>query len=88
MPQPLGSRVLVLQLDELPKTQTGLVVPDEAKDSLKIAKGRVVGIGDTIGVSLRIDDLVYFNRFSGERIKDSAGVEYLVLKDSELLAKD
>ncbi len=82
----LGDRVLVEQFHE-EIVSSGLVIPDEAKDSMKIAKGRVVNSGSYLH-GLADGDVGYFNKFSGDRITTPDGKELLVLKVADLLAKD
>lgn len=88
MLKPLGNRILVEQFDESSKGHNGLVIPDEAKDAFKVAKGRVVAISDNFSIHpLAVGDTVHFDKFAGTRLKDEDGREYLILRDAEVLAK-
>ena len=90
--QPLGNRLIVEILDEEESTVSGIVLPDTAKE--KPQRGRVLSVGpgsrDEDGEYIKMDveegDEVIFSKYGGTEIK--VGVdEYLILRESDLLAK-
>lgn len=88
----VSNRLLVEQAVDDQAKKSGLVIPDESKDTMKIAKGVILSVGAHINIGVYTDTLVgmtvYFNKFAGDRITDENGEEFLVLKDSDILAID
>ena len=88
----VSNRVLVEQAVDDQAKKSGLVIPDESRHTMKIAKGVVLSVGANINIGAYTDTLVgmtvYFNKFAGDRITDENGEEFLVLKDSDILAID
>jgi chaperonin GroES len=90
--KPLHDRVLIERLEEeVQKTAGGLYIPDTAKE--KPQRGKVVAVGDGAfndkGERLKLDvkagDEVLFGKYSGNDIKID-GVEYLIVRENEILA--
>ena len=87
----VSNRLLVEQAVDDQAKKSGLVIPDESKDAMKVAKGIVLSVGPDVGLgmsTLVLGAVVYFNKFAGDRITDENGEEFLVLKDSDILAID
>ena len=90
--QPLGDRLIVEVLDEEDVTASGIVLPDTAKE--KPQRGRVLSVGpgsrDEDGKHVEMDveegDEIIFSKYGGTEIK-LAGSEYLILRESDVLAK-
>ena len=85
---PQGNRILVLQFVE-ERGAGSLIIPEDAKESLKIAKGKVVHCGEgkeSRIIDIEVGDIIHFNKFSGERIMGDMGIQYLILKDEDVLA--
>ena len=91
--QPLGDRVIVELLEEEQTLASGIVLPDTAKE--KPQRGRVLAVGagdkndngDRIPVDVEVGDEIVFSKYGGTEIK--VGVEeYLILRESDILAKD
>jgi chaperonin GroES len=92
--KPLGDRVIVERLEEdVQKTAGGIIIPDTAKE--KPQKGKVVAVGDgkrdddgkRIPLDVKAGDVVFFGKYAGSEFKDG-GKEYLVMHESDLIAKD
>jgi len=90
--QPLADRLIVEVIDEEESTESGIVLPDTAKE--KPQRGRVLAVGpggrDEDGKYVPIDlaegDEIVFSKYGGTEIK--VGVdEYLILRESDVLAK-
>ena len=81
-----GENVLIEQ-ESADASKSGLVIPDEAKDDLKVAKGIVHSVGTHADSNL-VGRTVYFNKFSGDRIINNEGKERLILKEKDVLAVD
>ena len=90
--QPLGDRLIVEVLDEDEITVSGIVLPDTAKE--KPQRGNVLAVGpgsrDEDGKYVKMDvevgDEVIFSKYGGTEVKVS-GDEYLILRESDILAK-
>ena len=90
--QPLGDRLIVEVLEEEESTESGIVLPDTAKE--KPQRGRVLAVGpgarDKDGKHIAMDvaegDEVIFSKYGGTEIKLGAD-EILILRESDVLAK-
>jgi len=90
--QPLGDRLIVEVFEEDELTESGIVLPDTAKE--KPQRGRVLAVGpgarDKDGKRVEIDvaegDEVIFSKYGGTEIKLGAD-EVLILRESDVLAK-
>lgn len=88
--RPLHDRLLVKRIDQESKTAGGIIIPDTAKE--KPMQGEVVAIGngtrDEHGnvrpLEVKSGDIVLFAKWGGTEIKLD-GVEYLVMKESDVL---
>jgi chaperonin GroES len=90
--QPLGDRLIVEVLDEEDVTESGIVLPDTAKE--KPQRGRVLAVGpgarDKDGKRIELDvavgNEVIFSKYGGTEIKLGTD-EILILRESDVLAK-
>jgi len=90
--QPLGDRLIVEALEQEESTESGIVLPDTAKE--KSQRGRVLAVGpgarDEGGKRIDMDvaegDEVIFSKYGGTEFK--LGIdEVLILRESDVLAK-
>ena len=82
--QPLGARVLVKITPEEQTTQSGLVLPDTAKE--KPQRGEVMAIGDEEEmINVKVGDKVLFPKYTGTEFKIE-DEDYLVIESGDLLA--
>ena len=91
--QPLGDRLIVEVLEEEATTASGIVLPDTAVE--KPQRGRVLAVGpgsraESSGELIPLDvvegDEDVFSKYGGTEIKLGAD-EYLILRESDILAK-
>jgi chaperonin GroES len=91
--KPLGDRVIVEPLEEEQTTAAGIVLPDTAVD--KPQRGTVVAAGpgersrdtgEIVPLDVAEGDVVVFSKYGGTDITVE-GVEYLILRESDILAK-
>src|SRR6267378_3867295 len=90
--QPLGDRLIVEVLEEEDTTESGIVLPDTAKE--KPQRGRVLAVGpgarNADGKRIELDvaegDEIIFSKYGGTDIKLGAD-EILILRESDVLAK-
>jgi chaperonin GroES len=89
--QPLGDRVVVKPKDEDEvTTQSGLVIPDTAKEKPQLGEVLAVGPGDfqegeRIPMDVSVGDLIFYSKYGGTEIKYE-GEEYLILSARDVLA--
>ena len=90
--QPLADRVIVEVIEEEESTESGIVLPDTAKE--KPQRGRVLAVGpgardengEHIAMDLAEGDEIIFSKYGGTEIKLGAD-EVLILRESDVLAK-
>lgn len=89
--KPLADRVVVKKLEAEEKTAGGIVLPDTAKEKpqqgeiLAVGAGRLDEKGNRQPMEVKVGDKVLFAKYSGTEVKID-GVEYLILKESDILA--
>ena len=89
--KPLGARVVVKALDREEKTNTGIHLPDTAKEKPQEGKILAVGPGDRdengkrVPVDLKEGDKVLFQKYAGTEFKLD-GEELLILSEKDVLA--
>lgn len=89
--RPLHDRVIVQRLDEEERSASGLFIPDSAKEKPQKAKVVRVGAGKQMKDGTRLSmevaegDTILFGKYSGSEVKID-GVEYLILREDEILA--
>lgn len=89
--KPLGDRVLVKAIEEDQVRESGLVIPDAAKE--RPQKGKVVDVGpgvrgkdgEYVPLDVAAGDEVLFARYGGTEVK-VAGEDLLVLREADILA--
>ncbi len=84
--KPLGSRVLIRPEEEEPRTSSGILLPETAKEKPQI--GVVVAVGnidEEDEIKVEVGQKVLFPKYTGTEIKID-GVEHLIMDVSDLLA--
>ncbi len=81
--KPLGDRVLVKLVEEQERTQSGIYIPDTAKD--KPQTGLIVAVGDGEDIKVKQGQRVLFAKFAGTEIKIGSE-EHLILSTDDILA--
>jgi chaperonin GroES len=94
---PLGDRVVVKQSRQEEVRASGLVIPDTAREKpqlgevLAVGPGKLDDNGKRLPIDIKVGDRVLYAKYSGQEIP--RGVfgddeeEYMVLKESDILAK-
>ncbi|RPG73296.1 MAG: co-chaperone GroES [Euryarchaeota archaeon TMED192] len=81
--EPMGEMVL-LEMENAPeKTESGLLLPEEAREKMNV--GKVVAIGPDVE-GLNLDDRVIYRQYSGTKV-EWLGIEYMLIKFEDLQAK-
>lgn len=89
--KPLGDRVVVKPSEQDEQTTTGIFLPETAKE--KPQQGKIIAAGpggrkesgERIELDVKVDDTVLYAKYAGTSIKLD-GQEYLILKESDILA--
>src|ERR671917_2968780 len=90
--KPLGDRLIVEVLEEEATTDSGIVLPDTAKE--KPQRGRVLAVGpgsrnedgDYVPMDLGEGDEIIFSKYGGAEIKLGTD-HYLILREAGVLAQ-
>ena len=89
--KPLGDRVIVQPKAKEEVTRSGIVLPDTASEKpqegsvLAVGPGRVLDNGKRVEMEVKSGDTVLFAKYAGTEVKLD-GEEYLVIRESDLLA--
>jgi len=95
MPQkvrPLGDRVLVKPKEKEEVTQSGIILPDTAKEKpqegvvIAVGSGRMLDSGQRVPLDVSVGDSVIYGKYSGTEVKVD-GEDHLILRESDVLAK-
>lgn len=88
--KPLSNRVVLKQLEAEEKTESGIYLPDSAKEKPQMAE--VVAVGDgkvTDGkkqqMTVKVGDRVLYPKYSGDDVKIDSK-EYTVIEEDKILA--
>ena len=89
--KPLGDRLIVEVIEEEEVTVSGIVLPDTAKE--KPQRGRVLAVGkgryedgNLIPLDVSVGDEIIYSKYGGTEVK-VGGEEYLILRETDVLAK-
>lgn len=81
MIKPLFNNVLVKPAEAEIKTDSGIIIPDSAKE--KPLLGEVIAIGEV--KNIKVGDKVLYKAWGGNEVKDGKE-EYLIIEDKDILA--
>ena len=84
--KPLHDRVEIKKHERENVTRGGIIIPDTAKE--KPLKGKVIAVGEgkkDEPMTVKIGDNVIFSKYGGTEVQ-IGGNEYMILKESEILA--
>jgi chaperonin GroES len=90
--EPLDDRIIVKRLEAEEKTAGGILLPDSAKEKpqkgeiIATGPGKLLDSGKRAQLEVKVGDTVLFGKYSGTEVKVS-GEEYLIMRESDLLAK-
>ena len=89
--KPLEDRILIEPLEATQQTQSGLYIPDTAKEKPQEGKviatgpGRIDDNGNRVPLDVAEGDVVIFSKYGGTEVKYD-GHEYLLLNARDILA--
>ena len=89
--KPLSDRVVVKMVEAEETTKGGIILAPAAKEKPEIAEVVAVGPGNMVDgklvpTTLKVGDKVIMSRFAGSTDVKIDGVEYTILRESEILA--
>lgn len=89
--KPLADRVVIKMLESEETTKSGIVLPGSAKEKPQMAEVVAVGPGGVVDgkeirMELAVGDRVIMSKYAGTEVKLD-GVEYTILRQSDILAK-
>ena len=90
MIRPLFDRILIERTEEPTQTNSGLFLPETAKEKpaegviLAIGNGRVSNDGSVKPLAVKVGDRVLFGKYAGTEIKVD-GEDRLILREDDIL---
>ncbi len=89
--KPLGDRVVIKMVETEETTKSGIVLPGSAKEKPQYAEVVAVGPGGVVDgkevtMEVKVGDKVLLSKYAGTEVKLD-GIEYTILRQSEILAK-
>ena len=89
--KPFGDRVVIKMVEVEETTKSGIVLPGNAKEKPQLAEVIAVGPGGVVEgkdvtMYVEVGDKVIINKYAGTEVKLD-GVEYTIVKQSDVLAK-
>lgn len=89
--RPLGDKILVKRLEAEGKTDSGIFLPESAKEKpqqakvLRVGSGRALENGERAPFQVKEGDTILLGKWGGQEIKID-NEDYLVLSEDEVLA--
>lgn len=88
--KPLGDRVVVKLVELEEKTESGIVLPDTAKEKpqegevIAVGPGKVLDNGERLPLEVEVGDKVIYSKFAGTEFK-RGDEELLILSERDIL---
>lgn len=88
--KPLEDRVLIKPSDPDKKTESGIYLPESAKEKpiqgkvIAVGPGKLLDNGERVKPSVRKGDTVVFGKYAGTEIEIKS-VTHMIMRESELL---
>lgn len=89
--KPLSDRILVKPVGTEEKTESGIIVPDTAKEKpmrgevVSVGPGKMTNEGKLMPMNVKVGNIVMYGKYSGTEFKMDKQ-EYLILNESDVLA--
>ena len=88
---PLGDKIVLKQLEAEETTKSGIVLPGQAKEKPQEAEVIAVGPGGNIDgkevvMQVKPGDKVIYSKYAGTEVKLDDDQEYIIVKQSDVLA--
>ena len=88
--RPLEDRVLIKPIEPETKTDSGIYLPESAKEKpmqgkiVAVGPGKLLDTGERVKPSVKKGDTVVFGKYSGTEI-EIKNVTHMIMRESELL---
>ena len=88
--RPLHDRIIVKRKEAETKTQSGIIIPDSAKEKpqegeiVAAGKGKQNDKGEYQALDVKVGDKVLFGKYAGTEIKIDSD-DYLMMKEEDIL---
>ncbi len=88
--QPLYDRIVVKRIEEQESTQSGIVIPDSAREKpqegevMAVGPGRRLEDGRLATLAVKPGDRVLFGKYTGSEITRD-GAEYVIMREDDVL---
>lgn len=88
--KPLEDRVLIKPIDPETKTESGIYLPESAKEKpiqgkvVAVGPGKLLDNGERVKPSVKKGDRVVFGKYAGSEI-EIKNVKHMIMRESELL---
>ena len=88
--RPLHDRVLLKRLDEQQETQSGIIIPDTAKEKpiqgeiVAVGNGKIQKSGEIRTLTVKPGDRVLYSKYAGTEVKLD-GQEHLIMREDDIL---
>jgi|APSaa5957512622_1039677.scaffolds.fasta_scaffold15625_2 chaperonin GroES len=89
MIRPLYDKIIVKRFEAQEKTDSGIIIPDTAKEKpyegeiIAVGKGTVKEDGTLVPLEVKKGDLIIFGKYAGTEIKLD-GEDYLMMQESDV----
>ena len=88
--RPLYDRVVVLRLDADRTTSGGIIIPDNATEKpmqgkvVAIGNGKLLDNGDLRALTVKVNDIVVFGKYSGTEVKIGSD-ELVIMREDDIM---
>ena len=88
--KPLQDRVIVKRLEAEEKTESGIIIPDTAKEKpqkgevVAVGPGKVMENGTKVELTVKAGDSILFSKYAGTDI-NIGNDEYLIMREDDIL---
>jgi chaperonin GroES len=88
--RPLEDRVLIKPIEPETKTESGLYLPESAKEKpmqgkvVAVGPGKLLDNGERVRPSVKKGDTVVFGKYAGTEV-EIKNIKHMILRESELL---
>ncbi len=88
--KPLEDRVLIKPIEPETKTESGIYLPESAKEKpmqgkiVAVGPGKLLDTGERVKPSVKKGDTVVFGKYSGTEI-EIKNIKHMIIRESELL---
>ena len=88
--RPLYDRLVVRRIEQKETIQSGIIIPDTAKEKpqegevVAVGNGKLLEDGTVVSLDVKEGDRILFGKYTGSEIKID-GEEYLILREDDVL---